>query len=394
MPIYVQGTEFKPDRINLPTSSSNPGGSHETGDIYFNTTDNKPMIYHGGNWTPLYGEVGGGGNDGSTAAKAVKHSSELVNAGVSTDGWYYFKTAKMASAKKVYCNFSDRTYSALGAASMGTHNSSTTGKEDPWMLVSYCPSINHTDGNHTDAPSSKFVMGYPSSWSRGEGTFDNFTVNLMDLWFDAVGNSFTSSTVQCNQRLTLHNNSNGSSNGGTQHSNWWTGSNGTAPHLSNSSVGSIMKYENPERMRIMCGYLPNDENCQNPSGGQITIANQNASSWEGNGGRSSAPFKHFSSTKSNPQSLWVPVKGWTDSSMQQNYSGTDCDNRWVYSSSGYWITCYSWQERTSTDSSNANGIGDWSNMQDCDNYGVKTNCSITTSSQDGSCSDGYAIYVR
>ena len=393
MPIYVQGTEFKPDRINLPTSSSDPGGSHETGDIYFNTTDNKPMRYEGGSWTPLYGEPYSA-PDGSTAAKAVKHSSELVTAGVSADGWYYFKTAKMASAKKVYCNFTDRTYSALGAASMGTHNSSTTGKEDPWMLVSYCPSINHTDSSHTDSPNNKFIMGYPSSWSRGEGTFDNFTVNLMDLWFDAVSDSFTSSTVQCNQRLTLYNNSNGGSNGGTSYSNWWTGSNGTAPHLSNSTTGSIMKYENPERMRIMCGYLPNDENLSNPSGGQLTIANQSSANWEGNGARSSAPFKHFSSTKSNPQSLWVPVKGWTDSSMQQNYSGADCDNRWVYSTNGYWMTCYSWQERTSTDSSNANGIGDWSNMSNCDNYGVKANCAINSSSQDNTCQDGYAIYVR
>ena len=155
-----------------------------------------------------------------------------------------------------------------------------------------------------------------------------------------------------------------------------------------------MKYENPERMRIMCGYLPNDENVTTPSGGQITIANQNSAAWDGNGGRGSAPFKHFSSNKSSPQSLWVPVKGWTHSSMQQNYSGTDCDNRWAYSSSGYWITCYSWQERTGIDSSNANGIGDWSNMGSCDNYGIKTDCEISNSSNDASCSDGYAIYVR
>ena len=45
MPVYVQGTEFKPDRINLPQSASDPSGSHELGDIYFNTTDKKMMIY-------------------------------------------------------------------------------------------------------------------------------------------------------------------------------------------------------------------------------------------------------------------------------------------------------------------------------------------------------------
>ena len=45
MPIIVQGTEFKPDRINLPQSASDPAGSHELGDIYFNTTDKQVKVY-------------------------------------------------------------------------------------------------------------------------------------------------------------------------------------------------------------------------------------------------------------------------------------------------------------------------------------------------------------
>ena len=45
MPIIVQGTEFKPDRINLPQSASDPAGSHELGDMYFNTTDKELKIY-------------------------------------------------------------------------------------------------------------------------------------------------------------------------------------------------------------------------------------------------------------------------------------------------------------------------------------------------------------
>ena len=46
MPIIVQGTEFKPDRINLPQSASDPAGSHELGDMYFNTTDKQVKVYH------------------------------------------------------------------------------------------------------------------------------------------------------------------------------------------------------------------------------------------------------------------------------------------------------------------------------------------------------------
>ena len=46
MPIYVQNTEFKPDRINFPSSASDPSGaSHELGDTYFNTTDKELKIY-------------------------------------------------------------------------------------------------------------------------------------------------------------------------------------------------------------------------------------------------------------------------------------------------------------------------------------------------------------
>lgn len=60
MPIIVQGTEFKPDRINLPQSASDPAGSHELGDMYFNTTDKELKIYQnvdgvGLGFTNMYG---------------------------------------------------------------------------------------------------------------------------------------------------------------------------------------------------------------------------------------------------------------------------------------------------------------------------------------------------
>ena len=64
MPVYVQGTEFKPDRINLPQSASDPAGSHELGDIYFNTTDKELKVYRnvesvGMGFTTMYGASAG-----------------------------------------------------------------------------------------------------------------------------------------------------------------------------------------------------------------------------------------------------------------------------------------------------------------------------------------------
>ena len=77
MPIIVQGTEFKPDRINLPQSASDPAGSHELGDIYFNTTDKQIKVYQnvdgvGLGFTDMYGTTGGGGGGGEYTSHQVR----------------------------------------------------------------------------------------------------------------------------------------------------------------------------------------------------------------------------------------------------------------------------------------------------------------------------------
>ena len=92
MPIIVQGTEFKPDRINLPQSASDPAGSHELGDIYFNTTDKQVKVYQnvdgvGLGFTDMYGTAGGGGSGGEaywTQGSAGQTKSWTVPAGVTS----------------------------------------------------------------------------------------------------------------------------------------------------------------------------------------------------------------------------------------------------------------------------------------------------------------------
>tara|TARA_B100000945_G_scaffold201765_1_gene162253 strand:- start:963 stop:2018 length:1056 start_codon:yes stop_codon:yes gene_type:complete len=95
MPVYVQGTEFKPDRINLPQSASDPAGSHELGDIYFNTTDKELKIYQnvdtvGMAFTTMYSGSGGSGYSFNDAAYSnfFTNSSSPINCSTSNvQGW-------------------------------------------------------------------------------------------------------------------------------------------------------------------------------------------------------------------------------------------------------------------------------------------------------------------
>jgi hypothetical protein len=43
------GTEWKSDRIGIPTGTSDPG-SAATGDIYYKTDDKKIRVYDGSSW--------------------------------------------------------------------------------------------------------------------------------------------------------------------------------------------------------------------------------------------------------------------------------------------------------------------------------------------------------
>ena len=46
------GTEFKSDRIEYPTGTSDPS-SPSSGDVYYNTNDSKLRVYDGSSWTDL-----------------------------------------------------------------------------------------------------------------------------------------------------------------------------------------------------------------------------------------------------------------------------------------------------------------------------------------------------
>jgi len=90
MPVIVQGTEFKPDRINLPQSTSDPAGSHELGDMYFNTTDKQIKVYRnvdgvGLGFTDMFTEVPAGGGEAYwTQSSANTTRNWTVPAGVTS----------------------------------------------------------------------------------------------------------------------------------------------------------------------------------------------------------------------------------------------------------------------------------------------------------------------
>ena len=121
MPIYVQNTKFKPDRINFHASASDPAGSsHELGDTYFNTTDKELKVYKnidgvGMGFTSMFSDVTGGaspftltlqssnnsrlGDDSSTQSTwwgtQTYNSSMCTNIGQqSYQGFYAFTAGK------------------------------------------------------------------------------------------------------------------------------------------------------------------------------------------------------------------------------------------------------------------------------------------------------------
>lgn len=84
------GTLNVTDKLNLPTYN-NAGRDAltgvTTGFMLFNTEENVVQVWNGSEWTT----GGSTGFDGSSEAKAAPNLTELINAGVTADGVYWFK---------------------------------------------------------------------------------------------------------------------------------------------------------------------------------------------------------------------------------------------------------------------------------------------------------------
>jgi hypothetical protein len=124
-------------------------------------------------------------------------ATQLYNAGIQTNGWYYLQTGMMTSSVQVYCNQTDN-----GGG---------------WMLVSY-------------NPSGSTQVGYPypngDSGSLQTKSFIKHYRNAENLWYN------TSGSAQCNSVMRM------ASTASVQ------------PHLSNCSIAHQTVYSNPNALDI------------------------------------------------------------------------------------------------------------------------------------------------
>lgn len=91
------GTLNVTEKLNLPTynvSQRDALSGVSTGFMIFNTEENVVQVWNGTEWT----SGGSTGTDGSTAERAASSLQELVDAGVTADGVYWFKD----SAEQTY----------------------------------------------------------------------------------------------------------------------------------------------------------------------------------------------------------------------------------------------------------------------------------------------------
>lgn len=138
-----------------------------------------------------------------TLSNPAISATQLYNAGVRTDGWYYIKTNMMTSSLQVYCNQTDN-----GGG---------------WMLVSYNPS-----------GSTNLGYPYPNGDSGSlNGGFDKHYRNAENLWYA------TSGSAQCNSVMRM------ASTASVQ------------PHLSNCSIAHSVTYTNPNVLDISTTASPN-----------------------------------------------------------------------------------------------------------------------------------------
>ena len=67
------------NRLRLPKYSSNPS-SPASGDVYYNTTDNKVYAYNNTSWVDLGATGGGGGGGGGGSAVFFQSATPTANA--------------------------------------------------------------------------------------------------------------------------------------------------------------------------------------------------------------------------------------------------------------------------------------------------------------------------
>jgi len=139
-----------------------------------------------------------------TLSNPALSATQLYNAGIRTDGWYYIQTGMMTSSVQVYCNQTDN-----GGG---------------WMLVSYNPS-----------GSTQLGYLYPNTdtGSLQTTSFIKHSRNAENLWYS------TSGSAQCNSVMRMASTSS------------------VEPKLANCSVAHSVTYTNPNVLDISTTASPN-----------------------------------------------------------------------------------------------------------------------------------------
>jgi len=139
-----------------------------------------------------------------TLSNPAVSATQLYNAGVTTNGWYWIKTNMMTSSVQVYCNQTDN-----GGG---------------WMLISY-------------NPSGSTQAGYPypnaDSGSLQTPSFIKHYRNAENLWYNNSG------SAQCNSVMRM------------------ASAASVQPHLSNCSIAHQTVYNNPNALDISTTASPN-----------------------------------------------------------------------------------------------------------------------------------------
>ena len=136
-PLFVgsnsDDSRIRSDRVGLAASTSNPA-SADTGDVYYNSTDNKLNVYDGSDWA----EAGGGGTLSGIASGTIPNGATVI---INTDGTVSAVTETITNA--------------LNPGSSVVFESATTGT---------------SGGAAYDSANQKVVIVYRDSGNSSQGT--------------------------------------------------------------------------------------------------------------------------------------------------------------------------------------------------------------------------------
>lgn len=232
---------FGPDKVAYPQLTSNPTGAD--GDAYYNSADGVFRFKAEGTWV----DVGQGGLDGSTAARAAPSGTYLYdNFGISTDGLYWIKPTQYTGAA-IQCRvwFSNATF-GRGAVCVASYSSlsgfrqdqNTSGRNTSYITSTINPFITQHQSNGPTVLPKTFVNELVKDSSTNH-TLGGFVSNLSGTtYFQFRGISESAKgTLGTGTDLWRYMYATGASNNNTQirHSGRLSNNHTPAQQISNSS---------------------------------------------------------------------------------------------------------------------------------------------------------------